>query len=445
MHIKTHLLNRRIRTCFLLTGGTALITLAALQVSAQIPDYEMEPISFSTTKPTDVLSQVDIEKAIGPCETDQEFLRKLLVFLKVPVESQVLVYSKTSQQNDAITPTTPRAVYYSDDAYVGWVQHGLVELTLFDPNIGLVFYTLDPRKGHTKELERPQNCLTCHAGSRTHNWPGMMVRSVYVDDDGHPLLANGSFLTGHDSPLEERWGGWYVTGLHGSDYHMGNVIAKETDEGIVLNRNEGANVESLESYFEISPYLLKTSDIVSLMVLEHQVNIHNVLVRANLIVRQAQYRQQLLLSQLGEEQKKAYTGSVLSVANSQVDHLLQLLFFCDEMVIGDDGIEGNEAFQEAFKKNSHANADEKSLKDFNLRERLFKYRCSYMIYSKAFDALPRGVKDILYERMYHILHDEEPVEEYEHLKGWEREFISEILIETKPDIAKAWAKLAAAE
>ena len=318
---------------------------------------------------------------------------------------------------------------------------GLLELALFDPKLGQVFYTLDPRPHADRSLDRPQNCLTCHGGSRTHNWPGVLVCSVYADDNGHPLLANGSFLTGHDSPLEERWGGWYVTGQHGMQTHMGNVIARETEEGVVLNRNDGANVESLEPYFDTSPYLRKTSDIVALMVLEHQVNMHNALLRANLIVRQAERRQRTLLQQLGEKRPDTYTGSTLSVANSQVNHVLKDLLFCDEMEISDDGIEGDEAFQEAFQANKKDNAAGKSLKDFNLRERLFKYRCSYMIYSQSFNALPRGIKNMLYERLYHILHDEVPHEDFAHLKDWEREIIADILLETKPDLAKAWAKL----
>ncbi len=156
------------------------------------------------------------------------FLGQLLRELDVSPASQVLVFSKTSLQNSLISPATPRAIYFSEEVYVGWCQDGLVELIGIDPENGPQFYTLSvpSRPREIPELATSETCFNCHESSRTEDVRGMLVRSVYTDDAGQPILSEGSFLSGQQSPLRERWGGWYVTGTHGSDRHMGNVIAR---------------------------------------------------------------------------------------------------------------------------------------------------------------------------------------------------------------------------
>jgi hypothetical protein len=155
------------------------------------------------------------------------YLLSVLKQLQIPVSSQVLVFSKTSFQQHRIAPETPRALYFNDSAYVGWVQGGdVVEVSAVDPERGGMFYSLDQRKSTKPKFIRREECLQCHASPKTLGVPGHLVRSVFPNWEGFPQLQAGSFLTDHSSPLKERWGGWYVTGTHGAQRHLGNVWVK---------------------------------------------------------------------------------------------------------------------------------------------------------------------------------------------------------------------------
>lgn len=373
--------------------------------------------------------------------TDEKtYLHQVLRELDVPVASQVLVFSKTSLQNALIGPLTPRAVYFSEEVYVGWVQGGAIELIGIDPVNGPQFYTLNIpfNKSQKPELTSQEICLNCHEGSRTGGVKGMLVRSVYVDEAGQPLLRHGSHLSDQESPLSERWGGWYVTGRHGQERHMGNVIAHETETDVTLDREKGANVTSLDTFIALKPYLTNTSDIVALMVLEHQVVMQNKITEAGKSVREAMARQKDIQNAFNEPVTSEPQGSALSVINGQVDRLLKYMLFIEEYKLTDDGIEGSAAFQEAFRQNRMESKDGRSLKDFQLRTRLFKHRCSYMIYSKSFKALPKAFTEKLYVRLWKILNGQDVTTDFASLSESERLYIRDILRATKDDLPSYW-------
>src|SRR2546430_574651 len=73
-----------------------------------------------------------------------------------------------------------------------------------------------------KFVRQTENCLACHGESMTHDVPGLLVRSTFCDADGMPILSAGTFLTTQESPLSERWGGWYVSGVNGTKAGMAN-------------------------------------------------------------------------------------------------------------------------------------------------------------------------------------------------------------------------------
>ena len=74
------------------------------------------------------------------------YLRSLLQALQINADSQLLVFSKTSLQSEAISPAEPRAIYFNDDTYVGYVQgNPLLELSAIDPAVGPVFFIMDNR------------------------------------------------------------------------------------------------------------------------------------------------------------------------------------------------------------------------------------------------------------------------------------------------------------
>jgi hypothetical protein len=266
----------------------------------------------------------------------------------------------------------------------------------------------------------------------------MLVRSVYPADDGMPILSEGSFVTSHESPLQERWGGWYVTGRHGGDLHMGNAIARETPSGVVLDRKPGANVTSLKQFISTEPYLADTSDIVALMVLEHQCTMHNLISDAGKSTREAMARQHDLQRAFGEPVTDTPQGSALSVIRSHAEKLVKHTLFSGEYVLKDDGVEGSAAFQDAFRRNRHDSKEGRSLKDFQLLTRLFKHQCSYMIYSKSFEALPSQVKTEFYAQLGKVLSGENASPDFAHLTASERTNIREILLDSKPEAAAVW-------
>jgi hypothetical protein len=263
--------------------------LLSIFVSAAMAQYDFEdpPISYNTAEVDNVISRlqsmIDSDDVKMRYDAKTGYLKAVLEALEVPVNSQGLVFSKTSFQLRRISPNTPRAVYFNDDVYVGFVVGGdVVEIAAADPKLGAVFYSLDQNPTRRPQFKRhTYECTQCHAGSMTQGVPGHTVRSVYPGADGRAQLQHGSFISTHESPLKQRWGGWYVTGTHGEDHHMGNISIRSTETPESLDRERGSNVESLEDYFATSRYLSKHSDITALMVMEHQTQTHNAITKAN--------------------------------------------------------------------------------------------------------------------------------------------------------------------
>ncbi|HIG27781.1 MAG TPA: hypothetical protein EYQ50_08270 [Verrucomicrobiales bacterium] len=416
-----------------------IVTVASLfypnSVLGQLtPEYESPPIYYSTTVVTNLANQVETRLRSGELQGIKEggkvLLKSFLHAFDVPEETQVLVFSKTSLQRNIINPQNPRSIFYSDDTYFGWVPGGLYELTLFDPKLGLVFYAVDAEQ---RTIQRDNNCLSCHGSSRTDYWPGVLVRSVFPDEEGNPVSTAGDFVTGHESPLNERWGGWYVTGTHGDTRHMGNLTLNTKEGATSLDRQPGANLMELSSFFNVDHYLLPDSDIVALMVLEHQCEMHNRLSRGMLRVPKWINYQKHLYKSLGEPNPEKPTGSALIVLQSETDSILKHLLFHGEVQLTDGGIQGAGRFEPNFRNNRKEDAQGRSLKDFDLLSRLFKYRCSYMIYSKAFDYLPILLKKEIYKKLRHILSAKIAPKEYAYLPFSERRAILEILMATKPE------------
>src|SRR5882724_10666738 len=74
---------------------------------------------------------------------DLPFLQSLLKQLNVPLSSQMLVFTATSLQKGLISARNPRALYFNDDTYVGFVPRGRVEVISLDPELGGIFYIFD--------------------------------------------------------------------------------------------------------------------------------------------------------------------------------------------------------------------------------------------------------------------------------------------------------------
>jgi len=416
---------------------------SANEVAVAQWNLEQEPINYSHASHHDPVAALAEKLQQGKValshSSRQGYLPALLRELGISESSQTLVFSKTSFQRTKISPRRPRAIYFNDESYVGYVQDGeVLEISSIDPRLGAVFYTLDQAKAdHPRLVRQTDECLQCHASPMTENVPGHMVRSVFPRRSGNPVLSAGTFRTTYQSPLEERWGGWYVTGTHGAQRHMGNAFLSGEDPAR-FDRDSGANVTDLHGRFDFAPYLTPHSDIVALMVLEHQVATHNQFTQA---AYQAQFArvEQEALNRMSGDPPSTPIESIERRYRAAADDVLKCLLFADEARLTDP-IRGTSGFAEHFASLGPRDKRGRSLRQFDLQKRLFKVPCSSLIYSPAFDGLPEPVKKHVSARLERILTGEDRSPEFSHLNADDRRAIHEILSETKPDLAESWKK-----
>jgi len=342
------------------------------------------------------------------------YLRSVLDELQVPVESQVATFSKNSFQADLIDRRNPRTLYFSDDVAVGWVRGAdLLEIAAHDPKQGGVFYTLEQKPAARPALKREDSCLACHLSWDTLGVPGFFFMSTLtVPDDPH-TYASG-FSSDSRKNFDTRWGGWYVTGDIGSLIHMGNVPVSNTDKPA---RAEARTLKSLSSEFDTRGFPTQTSDVVSLMVLDHQAHMMN------------------LITRTGWEARLAVSGDPKQIARvdeAAVDLVDYLLFVYEAPLTSP--VRGTSGFAEKFAARGPTDGQGRSLRQLDLTRRLLKYPCSYMIYSAAFDAMPARAKDAVYRRLWRVLSGQEHGEPYSHLAAADRRAIVEILRATKKDL-----------
>jgi hypothetical protein len=243
------------------------------------------------------------------------------------------------------------------------------------------------------------------------------------------------------TPFAERWGGWYVTGKHGSELHRGNIVGSEKNGELVFDAAKGANVTDLSKFFSTDRYLRPGSDIVALLIFEHQLGMQNTLTHAAFSCRR------MLTYQAGLQRdfKEAVTeelvyDSVKSVFESEARAIVDALLFKDAAEL--PSLIGDEAFQRAFLSRAIRTGEGASLRELDLTGKLFRNRCSYMIYSEMFLALPAALKQRVYHRLASALKAEDPDSRYIHLDGKERARVASILRETHPELRTSWEKMA---
>ncbi len=404
-------------------------------VHAQL-EFEQPPINYQQAPAHNPLARLQADLESGRIQLEyseaQGYLPALLKALDISPESQVLVFSQTSFQLRKISPQKPRAIYFNDETYVGWVQHSdFLELSTADPQLGAVFYTLEHSPDSQPIIVRDRGqCLTCHASSRTKNIPGHLVRSVFVDRRGQPLLSAGTFTTEHSSPFSERWGGWYVTGTHGSMRHMGNVSVSDPDALEKIDREAGANLVSLDALLETSAYLTPHSDVIALMVLEHQSPMHNHFTFAQMDSRLADHYDGIMNKAL-ERPADYQSESTVRRFQAATEKIVKYMLFCDEFKL-EAPVAGTSGYAEYFSALGPQDSQGRSLRDFELKTRLFKYPCSFLIYSESFQQLPKPIIDRVLSRLNEILTAETVEDEFAHLSDEDRQAIYEILSETLP-------------
>ena len=417
-----------IRTLLAVTASLVLVVSVVRGQAPLRPSAlrEHPEINYSRTQSRDPVARLNERLERGEVRLQFEgktgFLKSVLDALEIPVESQVLVFSKTSFQAPKIHPKNPRALYFNDTVSVGWVRGGdVLEFIGQDPDLGSVFYTLDqdpalasgPDGRTAVRFTRNNTCVSCHTSEATLDVPGPFAGSVFPDPQGLPHYAL-LHTTDHRTPFDLRWGGWYVTGRHRGTRHLGNAVVTEGTEAEAMATKESSHLERLDGRFPTEDWLTPTSDLVALLVMEHQMRMLNLFTRVGWEAR------------VGE----ADAGRPLAKA---VDELVDYMLLVDEAHLPGP-VAGTTGFAAKFAAGGPRDSKGRSLRDLDLENRLLKYPCSYLIYSEPFDALPAKAKEMIYARMWRILSGEEPAPQYEQLTADRRQAVIEILVDTKPDL-----------
>lgn len=371
---------------------------------------------------------------------DPEFgyLPAVLETLDIPASSQVLVFTKTSFQAPLIAPRLPRALYHADGMTVGIVRLGeVLEFAVQDKTLGTVFYSMDQiNSSRPQMIRRGNECLQCHQGPATSGVPGMLVSSVFPERSGRPIFEAGFTVTDHRTKFEERWGGWYVSGTHGDQFHMGNIVVYNRADVGSVNLRDGANKTDLKPFLDIGAYLEPSSDIVSLMVLEHKTRMINLIARVGYEARMAFHKVEVdpdaAESSLGQLEDEARQELGLAM-----EELLTYMLYDDELQL-ESRVEGVSSFADDFQKRGVRDSKGRSLRELDLQTRMFVYPCSFLIYSNGWDGLPPSVKQYLYQRLDEILGNGDNGDRFTRLTAKDKTAIREILIDTKPELAAAW-------
>jgi hypothetical protein len=451
----TRIPRRKKKTLFLLISVTLVAFAVATEVlwngpaHAQIAvqnqgylPFSDAPIFYRTAPVNDPVAklqkQIDRGEATLIYEPQFGYLKSLLEKLAIPVSSQTLVFSKTSFQYKKISPQTPRALYFNDDVYVGFVHDGkALEIISFDPMQGAIFYLLDVQQTQRPQFQRAElDCTQCHIVPATKSVPGVLLRSIFPTPSGTQVLRSPSFITGHDSPLKDRWGGWYVTGTNGNQTHMGNAVVPDGQPAEQLNRTGAETVVDLSKRFDASNYLSGQSDIVAHLVLAHQTQLHNLITLTNYKTRLALYAEAAKNKSAGLPED-TISDAVREKYQRPAEELLRYLLFTNEASLQAE-IKGTSGFAEEFASRGPRDARGRSLRDFDLRTRIFKHPCSYLIYSDDFDALPSPAKEYVYHRLFEVLTGRDQSSDFAKLTKEDRQEVLEILLATKKNLPDEW-------
>jgi hypothetical protein len=402
-------------------GGLALAS--GLQPAPWVGVLEEHPaIQYASRPTTDRVTKLSesIARSARSFERDARtgHLMSVLDALGIPLESQLLVFSKTGVQRAYTGPQNPRALFFNESVAVGYVPGApLIEVAAHDPQQAVVFYTVDQAADRPAFVRRT-SCLSCHVSASTLDVPGMIVRSNFVGDDGAPLPRLGSNDVTHQTPHPDRWGGWYVTSEgapppYSQRAHGGNITFS--------GRGDTSNqvfLDWLTSSPETRGYPSSNSDIVSLLVFDHQMRAINMMSRLNWEARVA----------TSEGRSAASDATVRRLADELADYLL----FAGEAP-APVPLTPRAGFAERLARTTPKDRQGRSFGQLLLTNRLFRYPCSYMVYSEAFDGLPAAVRATVYARMLDTLSGSDGPGARVRISADDRRAILDILKDTKPD------------
>ena len=340
-----------------LVAGTATLRQTAIGAAQNFdPELLTDPIAI-------LQGQLDRGEVELDFSSPQGYLESVLEVLDIPLSSQTLVFSKTSFQAPRISPESPRALYFNDDVYLGWVKGGpVVEIAAVHPKFGTIFYTLDQKETAKPQFERETvRCISCHLPARSQiPIPRLLVMSILPSRSGD---AVGPYVltTTDRSPLRERWGGWYVTGTHGDQIHRGNMMVGGSPEAnaAAMKRSRRANVTDLTDRFDTKDYLTRHSDIIALSLLAHQSEVHNLIGEASHAIRIAVRRETVTA------QDKGHSRQTMAIVTEMIEPLLRALLLSDSAPLNAT-ITGSTDFASEFVARGPFDSRGRSLRDLDL-------------------------------------------------------------------------------
>jgi hypothetical protein len=364
------------------------------------------------------------------------YLDSVLSALGIDPSSQTLVYSKTSLQYSLISAARPRAIYFNDETYVAWIPGtAFLEIATMDAELGPVFYALSNESPERVSITRESSrCLTCHDtwGMAGGGVPRFLFLSTLVDVNGEGLDGKAGIDTTDQTPIEDRWAGWYVTGQHGTQRHLGNILAEPGDDVSNLDSLRRENIDTLRNLFDTAPYLTDKSDIVALLVFEHQAHVGGFITRAN-------FKSRTLLARKGLDASRVPWSSlpqdVQKSLRAMLEPLVRAMLFASAATVTHK-ISSTSGFDTWFEAQGPRDPKGRSLRELDLRNRVFEYPLSYLIYSGGFDGLPQCDKEYIYSRFAEILSGRDTSATFSHLSAGERQDLLEILASTKPEFAR---------
>jgi hypothetical protein len=408
--------------------AAALLWGQAAQLADNFVNGEHPAINYNTGPLDDPATRLMKKLDSGQLKLEKRkdalgYLPALLKAFDIDPNSQQLVFSKTSFQAVKISPRNPRAIFFNDTVTLGYVRGSdTLEVTSVDPRQGVIFYTFDNSPyTTTPRFDRRDVCMQCHHSPGTLGVPGLMIASVYPDGDGMPAFRGAQALTDHRTPFDERWGGWYVTGTHGEMRHRGNAMGHDRQHPDVLETRGTQNVTDLTRKFEGGSMVQMSSDIVALLTHEHQIRAINYITRTGWEARILAY-------------DEAHNGRNLEGQRQQLDQDINDM--ADYLMLAEQArfrskVEGTTPFAKNFTARGPKDTKGRSLRDFNLEDRLFQYPLSYMVYSEAFDALPEYVKARTYAHIKTVLTGGGTAPKYAQFDPTARQAALEILRDTK--------------
>ena len=411
---------------FLIIQGTAAFCVLSAEDAAAKDHFDYadldDPVHAYWTKPLhDPFTSFLKELKAGTVKLDRSselaFVKSLLRALNISEHSQMLVFSTTSLQLRFISQRNPRAVFFNQSIYLGYIPGGRIEIISLDPELGGIFYIFDiPKENRPIAPDRSDKCMHCHAKASIGNVPGLVIKSVLPGQRGGSIDSFRRAETGHQIPFSERYGGWHVTGKHSIKEHWGNKI------GTLFKGKISTTGNLPGQHFDLARYPAKTSDILAHLLAEHQAGFVDRVIECT-------YRARAYRKAGGNKLRPEHR----EILKSQAAGLVRYILFADEAKIPPPGIGGDPSLKDDFLSAARYDRSGRSLRDFDLKDHIFKYRCSYMIHSPVFRGMPDWFRKEVYHQLKNALRSGPASRDFTYLTPAEKKAIAEILIATVED------------